>query len=166
MGITPVLERLLGVQGSSKTHGGLTQGHVDFVTVLGHLGLDLGELGTGGGNHRVDLVGSPGTGGLVLRLELAAELAVGSLLASREAGDLVVPGAHGVLEVLAGLLGVLNNLGSVGSHMPVGAGDLSIGGSSPRSSGPLPGSHSELQVLGVLATISIHDGVCLPVASI
>merc|ERR1712164_89208 len=46
LGVATVLERLLGVQGSGETHGGLTQGHVDFVTVLGHLGLDLGELST------------------------------------------------------------------------------------------------------------------------
>merc|ERR1712164_218319 len=53
LGVATVLERLLGVQGSGETHGGLTQGHVDFVTVLGHLGLDLGELSTGGGDHGV-----------------------------------------------------------------------------------------------------------------
>merc|ERR1719271_617602 len=165
LGVAAVLERLLGVEGSSETHGGLTEGHVDFVTVLGHLGLDLGELGAGGGNHRVDLVGGPGTGGLVLRLELAAELAVGGLLTSGEAGDLVVPGVHGVVQVLAGLLGVLNDLGSVGSHVPVGASDLRVGRGRPSGGGLLPGRDSEAQVLGVLTTVGSNDGVGLPVAT-
>merc|ERR1719506_841984 len=59
LGIAFVLERLLGVQGSLHTHDSSLQGHVDLVTVLGHLGLDTVELGTSLGDHGVDLVGSP-----------------------------------------------------------------------------------------------------------
>merc|ERR1719409_2044298 len=166
LGVAAVLERLLGVEGSSETHGGLTEGHVDFVTVLGHLGLNLGELGASGGNHRVDLVGGPGTGGLVLRLELAAELAVGGLLASGEAGDLVVPGVHGVVQVLGGLLGVLGDRGSVGSHVPVGTVDLGVGRMGPSRGLLLPGGNSEAKVLGVGTTVRGGDGKSLGIAPV
>merc|ERR1712054_50720 len=90
---TLVLESLLGVEGSSELLGGVLEGHVDGVTVLGHLGVDIVELGSSGGNEGLHLVVCPGTGGLVLL------------------SDLLVPVGHGVLEVLASLLGVLLDLG-------------------------------------------------------
>merc|ERR1719178_603559 len=74
------------------------QGHVNLVTVLSHLGVDILELGRGGGNETLDLVGSPCAGSLVLGLELLGELVAGLLGGLTEVGNLVVPRGHSVLE--------------------------------------------------------------------
>merc|ERR1712100_360561 len=56
LGVTLVLESLLGVQGGLELHGGVLQGHVNLVTVLSHLGVDILELGRGGGNETLILL--------------------------------------------------------------------------------------------------------------
>merc|ERR1719454_2839842 len=44
LGVTLGLEGLLGVEGSLKAHGGLLECHVNLVTVLSHLSLNIVEL--------------------------------------------------------------------------------------------------------------------------
>merc|ERR1712022_110985 len=73
LSIALVLEGLLGVEGSLETHGSLTKGHVDVMTVVGHLGLDIVELGRSGSDEALDLVVGPGAGGLGLGSELGRE---------------------------------------------------------------------------------------------
>merc|ERR1740130_2305838 len=74
LGITLVLECLIGIEGSLKPHGCLTKLHVDFLTVLGHLGLNIVELSGSLSDHRLNLVVGPGTGGLGLSSELSRKL--------------------------------------------------------------------------------------------
>merc|ERR1719163_998881 len=104
-------------EASLNAHGGLLERHVNLVTVLRHRSLNIVELGSGGGNETLNLVVGPSAGSLVLRSELGRETAASLLGVTTEVLDLVVPGVHGVLEVLAGLLGVLLDLGSVGSDV-------------------------------------------------
>merc|ERR1712054_422992 len=85
------LESLLGIEGSLETHGSLLQGHIDLVTLLGHLGLDIVELSRGGSNKSLDLVVSPGAGGLVLGRELGRKTAASGLGVAAEVLDHVVP---------------------------------------------------------------------------
>merc|ERR1712054_454607 len=147
------LESLLGIQGSLETHGSLLQGHIDIVTLLGHLGLDIVELSRSGSNKSLDLVVSPGAGGLVLGRELGRKTAASGLGVAAEVLDHVVPRVHGVLKVLAGLLGVLLDLGSIGSDMLVHAVDAGIGGRGPGRGGSLPTLDSHAEVVGSLATV-------------
>merc|ERR1712159_600119 len=165
LGVTLVLKRLLGVEGGLEAHGGALEGHVNLLTVLGHLGLDILELSRGGGNKTLDLVGSPCTGSLVLGSELLGELAAGSLGVLTELHHLVVPASHGGLEVLAGLLGVLLDLGSVGGNVLVHAVNASIGGGCPSSGGLLPAIDSKLEVLGGLALVVVDKLVGALVAT-
>merc|ERR1711966_536991 len=72
LGVTLGLEGLLGVQGSLETHGSLLERHVNLVTVLRHLSLNIVELSSGGSNKPLDLVVGPGAGGLVLRGDLGS----------------------------------------------------------------------------------------------
>merc|ERR1712054_113915 len=161
------LESLLGIQGSLETHGSLLQGHIDIVTLLGHLGLDIVELSRSGSNKSLDLVVSPGAGGLVLGRELGRKTAASGLGVAAEVLDLVVPRVHGVLKVLAGLLGVLLDLSSVGSDVLVHAVDASVGGGCPRRGGSLPAMHSETKVLGLLTAIMVghRDGATVTTES-
>merc|ERR1712054_220251 len=101
------------------------------------------------------LVVCPGTGGLVLLSELLGQLGVLGSLVLGELGDLVVPVGHGVLEVLASLLGVLLDLGSVGSDVLVHAVDLGVGGRCPRAGGSLPAGDGKTKVMGLLLAVGI-----------
>merc|ERR1711970_1175280 len=153
LGVTLGLEGLLGVQGSLETHGSLLERHVNLVTVLRHLSLNIVELSSGGSNKSLDLVVGPGAGGLVLRGELGRETAASCLGVAAEVLDLVVPGVHCVLKVLARLLGVLLDLGSVGSDVLVHAVDASVGSRCPRGGGCLPALHGHAKVVSLLTTI-------------
>merc|ERR1711959_144554 len=153
LGVTLGLEGLLGVQGSLETHGSLLERHVNLVTVLRHLSLNIVELSSGGSNKSLDLVVSPSAGGLVLRSELSRETAASGLGVATEVGDLVVPRVHSVLKVLARLLGVLLDLGSVGSDVLVHAVDASVGSRCPRGGGCLPALHGHAKVVSLLTTI-------------
>merc|ERR1711975_190549 len=81
-----------------------------------------------------------------------------------ELGDLVVPVGHGVLEVLASLLGVLLDLGSVGSDVLVHAVDLGVGGRCPRAGGSLPAGDGKTKVVSLLSTIGVDHAKGLLVA--
>merc|ERR1712036_42083 len=153
LGVTLGLEGLLGVQGSLETHGSLLERHVNLVTVLRHLSLNIVELSSGGSNKSLDLVVGPGAGGLVLRGELGRETAASCLGVAAEVLDLVVPGVHCVLKVLARLLGVLLDLGSIGSDVLVHAVDASVGSRCPRRGGCLPALHGHAKVVSLLTTI-------------
>merc|ERR1712225_112146 len=59
LGVTLGLESLLRVEGSLETHGGLLECHVNLVTVLRHLSLNIVELSSGGSNKPLDLVVGP-----------------------------------------------------------------------------------------------------------
>merc|ERR1712054_374857 len=163
LGIALGLESLLGVEGSLKAHGGLLECHINLVTVLSHLGLDIVELSSGGGNEGLDLVVGPSTGSLILRSELGRKTAAGGLRVTTEVLDLVVPRVHGILKVLASLLGVLLNLGSVGSDVLVHAVDASVGGRGPGRGSSLPALHSHAQVVGCLtaAVVGHRDGATI-----
>merc|ERR1719163_1131403 len=140
-------------EASLNAHGGLLERHVNLVTVLRHLSLNIVELSSGGGNETLNLVVGPSAGSLVLRSELGRETAASLLGVTTEVLDLVVPGVHGVLEVLAGLLGVLLNLRGIGSDVLVHAVDASVGGRCPRGGGCLPALHGHAKVVGLLTTV-------------
>merc|ERR1711959_884612 len=126
LGETLVLEGLVGAEGSIHTGRSSLELHVSVVAVLGHLGTDLTELSSSGGSDGADLVVRHVAESLSLGGELGATL-LGLL---RYVGHLVVKTVHGLLEVLAGLLGVLLDLRSVGSDVLVGLLDLRVGGGS------------------------------------
>merc|ERR1712205_271961 len=88
---------------------------------------------------------------------MGRETAASLLGVTTEVLDLLVPGVHGTLEVLAGLLGVLLDLGSVGSDMLVHGVDTGVGGRGPRVGSLLPGGNSDTQVVGgLLLVVSSH----------
>merc|ERR1712100_396965 len=168
LSVTLVLEGLLGVEGGLETHGGLTEGHVHLVTVAGHLGVHVSELSRGRGNKAGNLVGSVGTGGLVLVGELGGKTAVGGLLVLGEGVDSVGPLLLHTLEVLLGTLLVGDDLSGVSGNVLVHLVNLSVGGGSPRSSGLLPASGGEVQALGSTVAVPLDEthrlGVALEVA--
>merc|ERR1711988_1945412 len=163
-GVTAVLEGLGGIEGGGETGGGMLHGHVNLVALLGHGDVDTVELGGSGGHERRDAVVSPGALGLVLSTELSAELALRILGGALEAVHLVVPVTHGLLEVLLGLLGILLDLGRVGSNVPVHLVDASVGRGSPRRGGALPGGHGQAEVASSLAGVPVDHVNGLPVA--
>merc|ERR1712100_245450 len=105
----------------------------------------------------LNLVVGPCALGLVLGGEGSSELGAALLGVSAEVGNLLVPGVHGILEVLAGLLGVLLDLGGVGSDVLVHGVDTSVGGRGPRVGSLLPGGHSNTQVVGGLLLVVSSD---------
>merc|ERR1712054_342556 len=163
-GVTAVLEGLGGIEGGGETGGGMLHGHVNLVALLGHGDVDTVELGSSGGHERRDAVVSPGALSLILSTELSAELALRVLGGALEAVHLVVPVTHGLLEVLLGLLGVLLDLGRVGSNVPVHLVDASVGRGSPRRGGTLPGRHGHAEVASSLAGVPVDHVNGLPVA--
>merc|ERR1712054_402213 len=150
--------------GSGETGGGMLHGHVNLVALLGHGDVDTVELGSSGGHERRDAVVSPGALSLILSTELSAELALRVLGGALEAVHLVVPVTHGLLEVLLGLLGVLLDLGRVGSNVAVHLVDASVGRGSPRRGGTLPGGHGQAEVASSLAGVPVDHVNGLPVA--
>merc|ERR1712054_551733 len=94
---------------------------------------------------------------LVLESSLGSQLGATLLCLLGDIGHLVVKAVHGLLEVLAGLLGVLLDLGSVGSDVLVGLLDLGVGGRSESRESTLLVLHSKLQVVGSLALVLTHD---------
>merc|ERR1712036_32274 len=162
--VTLVLKGTGGVEGGGETGGGMLHGHVNLVALLGHGDIDTVELGSGGGHERRNAVVSPGTLSLILSTELSAELALRVLGGALEAVDLVVPVTHGLLEVLLGLLGVLLDLGRVGSNMAVHLVDASVGRGGPRRGGTLPSGDGQAEVASSLAGVTVDHGDRLPVA--
>merc|ERR1712036_132437 len=162
--VTLVLKGTGGVEGGGETGGGMLHGHVDLVALLGHGDVDTVELGGGGGHEGSNAVVSPGTLSLVLSTELSAELALRVLGGALEAVDLVVPVTHGLLEVLLGLLGVLLDLGRVGSNMAVHLVDASVGRGGPRRGGTLPRGDGQAEVASSLTGVTVDHGDGLPVA--
>merc|ERR1711968_141297 len=80
LGVTLVLEGLLGVESGLEKHGSLAEGHVDLVTVLGHLERDIVELGSSRSDEALDLVESVRALGTALGSELDGKTVVGVLL--------------------------------------------------------------------------------------
>merc|ERR1719337_517163 len=159
LSVTLVLEGLLGVEGGLETHDSLTEGHV---------GVHVSELSRGRGNKAGNLVGSVGTGGLVLVGELGGKTAVGGLLVLGEGVDSVGPLLLHTREVLLGTLLVGDDLSGVSGNVLVHLVNLSVGGGSPRSSGLLPASGGEVQALGSTVAVPLDEthrlGVALEVA--
>merc|ERR1711881_792988 len=142
LGETTVLEGLLGAEGGVHAGGGSLEHHVGVVTVLGHASTDLAELCGSGGGDGADFV---------VR-EVAESLVLGGSLGSELGAALL-----GLLEVLAGLLGVLTDLGSVGSDVLVGLLDLRVGGRGESSESTLLVEHSNLQAAGSGTLVLAHD---------
>merc|ERR1711988_1106785 len=144
LSITVSLKSLLGIEGSLEAHGGLLQCHVNLVTVLGHLGLDIVELSSIGSDmlvHAVDAgIGGrgPGRGGSLPTLDSHAEV-VGSLAAvvgrhlngaavTTESGTVATVSkasllsetllclAHSVVEIITALLSIHSHLVQ---HLPL-----------------------------------------------
>merc|ERR1711959_393870 len=164
LGVAAVLKGTRSVERSRETCGGMLHGHVDLVALLGHGDVHTVELGGGGGHERRDAVVSPGALSLILSTELSAELALRILGGALEAVDLVVPVTHGLLKVLLGLLGVLLDLGRVGSDMAVHLVDASVGRGGPRRGGTLPSGDGQAEVASSLAGVTVDHGDRLPVA--
>merc|ERR1712100_116637 len=112
LGELSVTEGLLGVEGGSHTRGGGLEESISVGTVGSRLGTDATETGSRGSNNDLELVVGPLADSTVLSGELGAELgaALGSLLAG--VGGLLVVDVDGMLESLAGSLGVLLVLGN------------------------------------------------------
>merc|ERR1711924_554443 len=142
----------VGGEGGVHTGGSSLEGHVSVVTVLGHLGADGTELSGSGGSDGTNLVVRHVAESLVLGGSLGSELGATLLGLLRDVGHLVVETVHGLLEVLAGLLGVLLDLGSVGSDV-LGLLDLRVGGGRERGKSALLVEHSKLKVGTSLALI-------------
>jgi len=126
--------------------------------LFGHLELDGIEVGGSHGDEALDLVGGVGTLGLGLGSELLAEAGVGRLLVALEGVHLVVPLLGNSLELLASLLSVLLDLGSVGRDVTVELIDLGVGRRGPSVGRLVPGSSGELQGTSSGPLIPGHEG--------
>merc|ERR1711966_309736 len=153
LGELSVTEGLLGVKGGSHAGGGGLEESISVGTVGSHLGTDTTETGSSGSNDNLELVVGPLADSLVLGGELGTELgaALGSLLAG--VGGLLVVDADGMLESLAGSLGVLLDLGRVGSDMLVGLVDPGVDVGLQGSHGALLGNDLDVKVLGSLGLV-------------
>merc|ERR1711988_730978 len=152
-----VLEGLLGAEGGIHAGGGSLEHHVGVVTVLGHASTNLAELGRSGRSDGTDLVVREVAESLVLGSCLGSELGATLLSLLGNIGHLVVEASHGLLEVLASLLGVLTDLGSIRSDVRVGLLDLGIGGRSEGGEGTLLVKHSDLKAAGSSTLVLAHD---------
>merc|ERR1712178_196888 len=145
-----VLEGLLGAEGSVHTRGGSLKHHVGVVAVLGHASTNLTELGRSGRSDGTDLVVREVAEGLVLGSSLGSELGATLLGLLLHVGHLVVKASHGLLEVLAGLLGILTSLARATDGGAVAlVSELSL-------SSKLGLDTTHVAVQGSLSTTSIH----------
>merc|ERR1712054_9520 len=117
----------LSIEGSIHTAGCSLQSHVSVLAVGSHLGADTSELSLGLRDNNLELVVSPLTDLLVLVLELSSQLGATSSSQSTSICSLLVELVHCLVEGLAGGLSITLDLSSIGRHMLVGLGDLSIG---------------------------------------
>merc|ERR1712216_47285 len=154
LGELSVTEGLLGVEGGSHTRGGGLEESISVGTVGSHLGTDTTETGSRGSNNDLELVVGPLADSTVLSGELGAVLgaALGSLLAG--VGGLLVVDADGMLESLAGSLGVLLDLGRVGSDVLVGLVDPGVDVGLQGSHGALLCIDLDVKVLGSLGLVT------------
>merc|ERR1712216_983074 len=120
LGELSVTEGLLGVEGGSHTRGGGLEESISVGTVGSHLGTDTTETGSSGSNDNLELVVGPLADSLVLGGELGTELGAALLGLLAGVGGLLVEDVDGLLEGLAGSLGVFLDLRSVGSNVLVG----------------------------------------------
>merc|ERR1711988_2022623 len=157
LGEALVLEGLLGAEGGIHAGGGSLEHHVGVVTVLGHASTNLAELGRSGRSDGTDLVVREVAESLVLGSSLGSELGATLLGLLLHVGHLVVEASHGLLEVLASLLRVLTDLGSIRSNVRVGLLDLGIGGRSESGEGTLLVKHSDLKAAGSSTLVLTHD---------
>merc|ERR1712054_761711 len=157
LGEALVLESFLGAEGSIHAGGGSLQHHVGVVTVLGHASTNLAELSSSGRSNGADLVVREVAESLVLGSCLGSELGATLLSLLGHVGHLVVEASHGLLEVLASLLRVLTDLGSIRSNVRVGLLDLGIGGRSESGEGTLLVKHSDLKAAGSSTLVLAHD---------
>merc|ERR1712054_180894 len=157
LGEALVLEGLLGAEGGIHAGGGSLEHHVGVVTVLGHASTNLAELGRSGRSDGTDLVVREVAESLVLGSCLGSELGATLLSLLGHVGHLVVEASHGLLEVLASLLRVLTDLGSIRSNVRVGLLDLGIGGRSESGEGTLLVKHSDLKAAGSSTLVLAHD---------
>merc|ERR1719182_1061385 len=124
LGETTVLEGLVGVQCGVHTSRGVLERHISVSTVPGHGGTDLAELGRSLSSDLFHLVVGILAETLVLCNSLGRELGATLLCLLSDMSHLVVKTVHGLLEVLAGLLGVFLDLSSIGCNVLVGLVDL------------------------------------------
>merc|ERR1712054_708233 len=157
LGEALVLESFLGAESSIHAGGGSLQHHVGVVTVLGHASTNLAELSSSGRSNGADLVVREVAESLVLGSCLGSELGATLLSLLGHVGHLVVEASHGLLEVLASLLRVLTDLGSIRSNVRVGLLDLGIGGRSESGEGTLLVKHSDLKAAGSSTLVLAHD---------
>merc|ERR1712216_291881 len=140
----------LGLGSSDVLHGLgevlVVQSLVSVVTVRSHLGADTTEVGSGLGNHDLELVVSPLAGGLVLGSELGSQLATALGSLSTGVGNLLVELVHGTLKGLAGSLGVLLDLRGIHSDVLVGLGNASIDCGLVSCHGTLLGLHGNAEL--------------------
>merc|ERR1712054_402065 len=136
LGETLVLQSLVGGEGSIHARRGSLEHHVGVVTVLGHLGADSAKLSGGGSSDGADLVVSEVAKSLVLGSSLGSELGAPLLCLLSDIGHFVVEAVHGLLEVLASLLGILLNLGSIGSLVTL-VGKLGMGSKRNKATKPM-----------------------------
>merc|ERR1711881_431778 len=152
-----VLEGLVGLEGSTEAGGLLEEGIVSVHAVLGHLVAHALELGGSGRNNRTDPVVGVAAELGVLGIGLGNQL--GALLQGigRNVGHLVVESVHGLVEGLAGSLGVGSDVRGVGSDVLVGPLDLGVGHLREGGKVALLGQHSKLECLGSLTLVTAHD---------
>merc|ERR1712054_694521 len=143
-----VVEGRERVEGSLHARSRRLECHVSVGAVAGHTGASLAELRGSGGDDLLQLVGCPGTEGLILTLELSSELGATLLGELTSTSDLAVVLGNSIGEGLASDLGILLNLGSVGRHVFVGLGNAGIGSRAEGSHGTLLSEHSNTELVG------------------
>merc|ERR1712054_326518 len=153
LGETLGLESSLSIEGSIHTAGSSLQSHVSMLAVGSHLGADASELGLSLGDNNLELVVGPLADLLVLVLELSSQLGATSSSQSTSVGSLLVELVHCLVEGLASSLSVTLDLSSVGGHMLVGLGDLSIGCSLESRHSALLHQDSILEVVGSILLV-------------
>merc|ERR1711959_466945 len=157
LGETLVLESLVGVEGGVHAGGGVLEHHVSVGTVLGHGSADLTELSRGLSGDLLNAVVGVLAELLVLGNHLGSKLGAALLGLLTDVVDLVIKTVHGLVEVLAGLLGVLLNLGSVGRDGLVGLTNLSVRGRREGGQGTLVSGGGHPQVVCGLLLVLAHD---------
>merc|ERR1712216_686587 len=156
LGEAAVLEGLVRVECSVHTGRCVLKCHVSVSTVLGHGGTDLAELRCSLGRDLLDLVVRILAEALVLRDSLGSELGAALLGLLSDMCHFLVEAVHCLLEVLAGL-GILLDLGRVGSNVFVSLLNLGIRSRSKSGKSTLLCGHGQLQLLGGMGLVLTHD---------
>merc|ERR1711881_42341 len=152
-----VLEGLVGIQGGIHTGGGVLERHVSMGTVASHGGTALAELSRGLSSDLFHLVVGILAETLVLCNSLGRELGATLLCLLGDMSHLLVEAVHGLLEVLAGLLGIFFDLSSIGCNVLVSLPDLGIGGRRQSGESTLLSRNGKTELLRSMCLVLAHD---------